>query len=228
MSRLLVALLWAALGLGVGLLIDLFSQWQARVEARSDPELDPRMRPWEHAIAPALAALLFGLFAWQIGAGLLLLIDSVYVAILVQVFAFDLKHRYILDVVMLPSWAIALALAFVTPWSPGVSWPGPDWRTAVLAALIAGAVFFVLFFIGTWIFGQEAFGFGDVKLAVFIGLCTGLTNLRMVHALLAGVYIGGAAALVLLLTRRARMRQAVPYAPFLVAGTLLTLLVQRP
>ena len=111
------------------------------------------------------------------GAGLLLLIDSVYVAILVQVFAFDLKHRYILDVVMLPSWVIALALAFVTPWSPGASWPGPDWRTAVLAALIAGAVFFVLFFVGTWIFGQEAFGFGDVKLAVFIGILAWVGNL---------------------------------------------------
>ena len=220
MSRLLVALLWATIGLAVGQGINLFSQWQARVEARSDPELDPRMRPWEHAIAPGLAAVLFGLFAWQIGAGLLLLIDSV--------FAFDLKHRYILDVVMLPSWVIALALAFVTPWSPGASWPGPDWRTAVLAALIAGAVFFVLFFVGTWIFGQEAFGFGDVKLAVFIGLCTGLTNLRMVHALLAGVYIRGAAAVILLLSRRAGLRQAVPYAPFLVAGTVLTLLVQRP
>ena len=228
MSQLLVALGWAVVGLGVGLGINLFSQWQASLEARTDPELDPRMRPWEHGIAPTLSAVLFGLFAWQLGAGLLLLIDSVYVAILVQVFAFDLKHRYILDVVMLPAWAIALALAFVTPWSPGASWPGPDWRTAVLAALIAGAVFFVLFFLGTWLLGQEAFGFGDVKLAVFIGLCTGLTNLRMVHALLAGVYIGGAAAVLLLVTRRARMRQAVPYAPFLVAGTVLTLLVQRP
>jgi prepilin signal peptidase PulO-like enzyme (type II secretory pathway) len=50
----------------------------------------------------------------------------------------------------------------------------------------------------------------------------------MVHALLAGVYLGGAAAVVLLVTRRARLRQAVPYAPFLVAGTLLTLFLQQP
>ncbi|HYM50171.1 MAG TPA: A24 family peptidase [Candidatus Limnocylindrales bacterium] len=228
MSRLLVAAGWAGAGLLVGLAVNVFSSWQAGIEARSDPELDPVMRPWEVAIAPALCAALFGIFAWRIGWGVLLLIDSVYVAILVQVFAFDLKHRYILDVVMLPGWLVALALAFVTPWTPGLSWPAPDWRTAVLAAVIAGLVFFVLFFVGTWIFGQEAFGFGDVKLAVFIGLCTGLTDLRMVHALLAGVYIGGAVAVILLLTRRARMRQAVPYGPFLVAGTVLTLLLQRP
>src|SRR5205807_446952 len=52
--------------------------------------------------------------------------------------------------------------------------------------------------------------------------------LRMVHALLAGVYIGGAVAVLLLLARRAKLKQAVPYAPFLVAGTLLTLLIQQP
>jgi hypothetical protein len=47
----------------------------------------------------------------------LLFIDSVFVVILVQVLAFDLKTRYILDFVMFPSWLIALALAFVTPWT---------------------------------------------------------------------------------------------------------------
>jgi leader peptidase (prepilin peptidase) / N-methyltransferase len=227
-TRLLLVPGWGLLGGLIGLGVNSFSQWQARIEARTDPELVLEQRPWERAIAPGLGGLLFAVFAWRIGPSLLLLIDSVYVAILVQVFAFDLKHRYILDAVMFPSWLIALALAFVTPWSAGISWPGPDWRTAVIAAGIAGGVFLILFVVGTMIFGQEAFGFGDVKLAVFIGLCTGLSNLRMVHALLAGVYIGGAVAIVLLLTRRARMRQAVPYAPFLVAGTLLTLLLQSP
>jgi len=86
----------------------------------------------------------------------------------------------------------------------------------------------VLFVGGTFLLGQEAFVFGDVKLSVFIGLATGLSNLRMVHALLAGVYIGGAVAVLLLLARRAKLKQAVPYAPFLVAGTLLTLLIQQP
>ena len=67
---------------------------------------------------PALAAVLFFLFALQLGIQPLLFINSVYVAVLVQVLAFDLKTRYILDFVMLPGWAIAFALAFVTPWTP--------------------------------------------------------------------------------------------------------------
>lgn len=229
---LLIAAGWALLGAAVGLGINAFSGWQAQVEDAElrrvgEEGLELGQQPWENVLAPALAALLFGIFAWSVGPHRLLLIDSVYVAILVQVLAFDLKHRYILDTVMFPSWVVAIALAFVTPWSPG-AWPAADWRTAIVAGLIAGAAFFLLYLLGTRLFGPAGLGFGDVKLAVFIGLCTGLSDLRMVHALLAGVYIGGAAAVVLLLSRRARLRQAVPYAPFLVAGTLLTLLIQKP
>src|SRR5207253_1884182 len=119
-------------------------------------------------------------------------------AILVQVLAFDLKTRYILDLVMFPSWVIALALAFVTPWTPYATWPWPDWRTAPVAALIAGGVFLLLYLGGQFVFGTEAFGFGDVKLAVFIGMATGLSSLRMVHALLYGVFLGGFVAIILL------------------------------
>jgi len=177
---------------------------------------------------PVLCAGLFFLFAWQLGPHRLLLIDSVYAAILVQVLAFDLKTRYILDLVMFPSWVIAFALAFFTPWTPVLSWPAADWRTAVLAALFAGGTFLLLYFGGQLVFGAEAFGFGDVKLAVFIGMATGLSNLRMIHAILYGVFLGGLVAVILLVTRIRSLKQAVPYGPFLVIGTLLILLTQAP
>jgi prepilin signal peptidase PulO-like enzyme (type II secretory pathway) len=223
MSGLPLALGWGVLGAGVGLAVNQLSRRLAKIE---EVDHNPTIR--EEWIAPILTAVLFAAFAFRVGLVPLLLIDSVYVAILVQVLAFDLKHRLILDLVMFPSWVIAFGLAFVTPWNKYLSWPAPDWRTALIAGLIAGGVFAVLYFLGTILLGAEAFGFGDVKLAVFIGMVTGLTDLRMVHALLAGIYIGGLVAIVLLVARRARLRQAVPYAPFLVAGTLLTLLVQQP
>ena len=213
---------WGLLGLVAGFVLNLVSRWLAGVE-----EIEHRPSRREELVAPALAAILFAVFAGKLGFQPVLLIDTVYIAILVQVFAFDLKHRLILDAVMFPSWVIALGLAFITPWSQA-SWPAADWRTALIAGIIAGGIFLVLFVGGTFLLGQEAFGFGDVKLSVFIGLATGLSNLRMVHALLAGVYIGGAVAVLLLLARRAKLKQAVPYAPFLVAGTLLTLLIQQP
>ena len=223
MTHLPLALAWAVGGVLVGSGLNYVSRWLARIE---DIEFQ-QSRP-EILLMPGLCAVLFFLFALQLGFQPLLLIDSVFVAILVQVLAFDLKTRYILDLVMFPSWAIAFALAFVTPWTPFATWPWPDWRTAPVAALIAGGVFLLLYLGGQFVFGTEAFGFGDVKLAVLIGMATGLSNLRMVHALLYGVFLGGLVAIILLITRIRGLREAVPYGPFLVIGTLIILFTQPP
>ena len=223
MNQLLFALGWAVVGGVVGVGLNYLTRWLARIE-----EIEFRQSLPEMLLMPALTAVLFFLFALQLGVERLLFIDSILVAILVQVFAFDLKTRYILDLVMFPSWVIALALAFVTPWTPYLTWPWPDWRTAPVAALIAGAVFFGLYFGGQLIFGAEAFGFGDVKLAVFIGMATGLSSLRVAHALLYGVFLGGFVAIILLITRIRGLREAVPYGPFLVLGTLFVLYSQAP
>jgi len=222
-NHLLFALAWAVVGGLVGVGLNYLSRWLARVE---EIEFNQSLR--ESVLMPALAAALFFLFALQLGVQPLLFIDSVYVAVLVQVLGFDLKTRYILDLVMFPSWLIAFALAFVTPWTAAWTWPWPDWRTAPVAALIAGGVFLLLFFGGQLIFGAEAFGFGDVKLAVFIGMATGLSNLRVAHALLDGVFLGGFVAIILLITRIRSFKDAVPYGPFLVIGTLFVLYNQAP
>ena len=223
MTHLPLALAWAVGGVLVGAGLNYVSRWLARIE-----EIEFQQSRPEILLMPGLCAVLFFLFALQLGFQPLLLIDSVFVAILVQVLAFDLKTRYILDLVMFPSWAIAFALAFVTPWTAFATWPWPDWRTAPVAALIAGGIFLLLYLGGQFVFGTEAFGFGDVKLAVLIGMATGLSNLRMVHALLYGVFLGGLVAIILLITRIRGLREAVPYGPFLVIGTLIILFTQPP
>ena len=223
MSHLLFALGWAVVGGAVGVGLNFLSRRLARFE-----EIEFEQSQLDMLVMPGLGALFFFVFALQLGAQRLLFIDSVLIAILVQVLGFDLKTRYILDFVMFPSWVIALALAFITPWTPAITWPWPDWRTAPVAALIAGGVFLLLYFGGQLVFGAEAFGFGDVKLAVFIGMATGLTNLRVAHALLYGVFLGGFVAIILLITRIRSMKEAVPYGPFLTLGTVLVLYVQAP
>ena len=223
MNHLPFALGWAVVGGVIGVGLNYLTRRLARIE-----EIEFEQSQLDALLMPALGAVLFFLFAFQLGVQRLLFINSVYVVILVQVLAFDLKTRYILDLVMFPSWVIAFALAFVTPWTAAFTWPWPDWRTAPVAAVIAGGVFLLLYFGGQLIFGAEAFGFGDVKLAVFIGMATGLSNLRVAHALLYGVFLGGFVAIILLITRIRGMREAVPYGPFLTLGTLLVLYSQAP
>ena len=223
MSSVLLAVGWAALGAVIGVGLNYLSRWLARVE-----EIEFEQRMADTLLMPLLSAALFFAFALKLGMRTELLIDSVYVSILVQVLAFDLKTRYILDLVMFPAWLVAFALAFVTPWDRFLTWPWPDWRTAPVAAAIAGLTFLLLYLGGQLIFGAEAFGFGDVKLAVFIGMATGLSNLRMAHALIDGVFLGGFVAVLLLVFRIRSLKQAVPYGPFLALGTVATLFIQPP
>jgi leader peptidase (prepilin peptidase)/N-methyltransferase len=223
MSAVPLAVGWGVLGAVIGIGLNYLSRWLARVE-----EIEFDQGTADTLLMPLLSAALFFAFALKLGMRTELLIDSVYVAILVQVLAFDLKTRYILDLVMFPAWLVAFALAFVTPWDRFLTWPWPDWRTAPVAAAIAGLTFLLLYLGGQLIFGAEAFGFGDVKLAVFIGMATGLSNLRMAHALIDGVFLGGLVAVLLLVTRIRSLKQAVPYGPFLALGTVATLFIQPP
>lgn len=223
MSSLLLATGWAVLGGVIGIGLNYLSRWLARVE-----EIPFEQGKAETLLMPLLNAALFFAFALKLGLRNELLIDSVYVSILVQVLAFDLKTRYILDLVMFPAWLVAFGLAFLTPWDRFLTWPWPDWRTAPVAAAIAGLTFLLLYLGGQLIFGAEAFGFGDVKLAVFIGMATGLSNLRVAHALIDGVFLGGFVAVFLLITRIRSLKQAVPYGPFLALGTVATLFIQPP
>jgi leader peptidase (prepilin peptidase)/N-methyltransferase len=223
MSAVPLAVGWGVLGAVIGIGLNYLSRWLARVE-----EIEFDQGTADTLLMPLLSAALFFAFALKLGMRTELLIDSVYVAILVQVLAFDLKTRYILDLVMFPAWLVAFALAFVTPWDRFLTWPWPDWRTAPVAAAIAGLTFLLLYLGGQLIFGAEAFGFGDVKLAVFIGMATGLSSLRMAHALIDGVFLGGLVAVLLLVTRIRSLKQAVPYGPFLALGTVATLFIQPP
>jgi leader peptidase (prepilin peptidase) / N-methyltransferase len=68
-------------------------------------------------------------------------------------------------------------------------------------------------------------GAGDIKLAGVIGLLTGYP--LVIPALLLGVGLGGAAALTLLITRRAGRKSSMAYAPYLAVGAIIVLMMGR-
>ena len=66
-----------------------------------------------------------------------------------------------------------------------------------------------------------AFGGGDVLLAGVCGLMVGWP--QILAALAVAVFSAGAAALMLLAAGRVSLRSALPYAPFLLLGTLVVM-----
>jgi leader peptidase (prepilin peptidase)/N-methyltransferase len=153
--------------------------------------------------------LLFAAFAFHLaGDPLHLAIAWLYVAFYVAVTVIDLETRRVLNVMLAPAAAAAVAISVLA--AP----PSPT------SALLGGGVGFGLFFL-LGVLGRGALGFGDVKLAGVIGLMTGWPG--VLTALTAGALLGGVVALLLLLTGRATRKSKIAYAPYLAAGAVIAL-----
>lgn len=99
----------------------------------------------------------------------------------------------------------------------------PDsFRRSLVAAALVGGAFLVLAFV---LFGRSI-GMGDAKLMVSLALVLGWFGWG---TLLTGVYLGfllgGVAAVLLLVTRRASRGTHLAFGPYLVAGALVAALL---
>jgi leader peptidase (prepilin peptidase)/N-methyltransferase len=164
--------------------------------------------PWRVLLVEILTAVLFAFLWWYYGPGITLAIAMIYTCILLVVTFIDLEHGLILNKVIYPSIGIALVLSFF--------WPG----TGVISGLIGGAVGLAVIVLIILAF-RGGMGWGDSKLAAFIGLAVGFPGVLL--ALLMAVVSGGFIAAVLLVTKKKGRKDAIPFGPFLAGGALVTL-----
>jgi len=136
----------------------------------------------------------------------------------------DIEHR----VIMHPVSALGLILGGITGWREH------GWQQALLggaiAGLIMGAAYLFGLYYARWMAHrrklegvEEGLGFGDVTLSLILGLILGMSVLR---ALMLGILAGGIFGLLYLLffARRPALQAAIPYAPFLLLGSVIVLL----
>jgi len=204
----LLPILWAVVGGAAGWVVRWGSVRLAILEA--DLELEPGHKWWQVYGPPILAAILFAIYASEPTPFALLVLRSGFVLVLVQVIFFDFEHRLILDRVMFPAIALALVVSLLRhPWWVGIA-----------TGLGAGVLFLLLAVVGSAIFKAEALGFGDVKLALFMGLLLG--PLPTIQAMFYGVFLAGVLS-IFLIVRYRTMKQTIAYGPYLAAGALIVL-----
>ncbi len=165
------------------------------------------IRGW--LVVVAMVALFAVVVAWYAGNPLRVAIGWSYTLFLLTVLVIDFEHRRVLNVMLGPALPIILLI------SAGTGMPG------VVSSLLGGLAGFGLFVLIALI-SRGAMGAGDVKLAGVIGLMTGFP--AVLQALLLGIMIGGAAALLLLLVKRTGLKSHMAYAPYMVIGALIVLL----
>lgn len=92
----------------------------------------------------------------------------------------------------------------------------------LISGLVAGFLMLVLSLAGKVVFKKDAVGFGDVKLTAMTGLCLGLSSLLL--DLFLSFFLSAGIGIVLIMLKKVRIDERLPFAPFLASGTFITLI----
>jgi len=128
---------------------------------------------------------------------------------LIVVFFTDLRHRIIPDQLIYPTIIIAFIFQAYSLRSTVYS--------CLLAAFGAGLFFLLLHLITR----GKGMGFGDVKLAFLMGLVLG--PLRVILALYLAFLTGAFTGVILILAKKKKFGEQIPFGPFLVGSTIVAL-----
>ena len=138
------------------------------------------------------------------------------VSLLTVIFVYDLKHFIIPDKVLYPAILISL-IWYVVGGTQGFI-ESQQMAYVLYSALGAAAFFFAIYLLSK----GRAMGFGDVKLALFMGMFLSWPNILVALAVAFGS--GATIGLILMLLKRKTMRSEVPFGPFLILGTFTAFL----
>ena len=145
------------------------------------------------------------IFGWTV----LMAVRVAFASAMVALFAIDLEHHLLPNVITLPGIAVGLILSLIVP--PGIV-------DSILGTILGGGV---LWAIGEAYYryaGQEGMGGGDVKMLAMVGAFLGwkLVLVTLVLSSIAGSLIG----VMVIAVKRGGMKYALPYGTFLALGAL--------
>ncbi len=129
-------------------------------------------------------------------------------AVLALLLATDLDQRLLPDD-RDPAAHPARAIASVSGFNPLVA-------TRLVAAVAVALLLPALLYLLSIPFGAGAFGMGDLKLLVGVGLLAGLV--RTIVGVFAGTFLAGVVIVALIVRAGSTLRTYIPFGPFLILG----------
>ena len=136
---------------------------------------------------------------------------------LIVLFAIDLRHRILPDVITLPGIVAGFAASWFLP---------PGWISSLIGIAGGGGILLAIAEVYYRVRGQEGLGMGDVKMLAMIGAFLGwpLMVLTLVFASFAGSIVGVA----LIASGRGNLQAALPFGTFLAVGALVAAVAGDP
>jgi leader peptidase (prepilin peptidase)/N-methyltransferase len=182
-----------------------------------EPDVIPRGLDWRTVLLTLGGGIVFGALGARWADSVQLLILLGFSAALLVLLATDLDQRLLPDLITLPMIPIA-AVVLIAGWSPLLA--GKEFA---LVSGIAAAIGAPIFLFVTDLLLRGALGFGDLKLAVSIGLLAGVSRV-FAGFLIASVGFA-VVLLVLIAGRRVGLRTAIPFGPVLVGAAFVAMLL---
>ncbi len=140
------------------------------------------------------------------------------VPMLITVILIDYKKQIIPNRLTLTIFELGLMFSFIQ----GIS----NLNVAIdsLLGMIVGiSIFLFITFVGSLISGKEAIGFGDVKLVGAIGLFFGWRSIIAISII--SFLIGSIFSIILLLIKKKKTDEYIPFGPFIVISSLIIIFV---
>lgn len=169
----------------------------------------PRRILWVEIANGVLFAYLYS----QYGMSTELVVIAFYCCLFIILMVIDLERGLILNRIVYPAMVAALLIS--------VFLSGLDIVPGIKYSAIGGGIGFGLALLVV-VFSRGGMGFGDVKMAALMGFTIGFP--LIFFTLILSAIIGGIVAVALLLTRKKKRKERVPFAPALSLATIITLL----
>ena len=162
-----------------------------------------------YPIVEILTMILFLVHWWMFGWSVLMVVRLAFACALTVLFAIDLEHHLLPNVITLPGIVVGLAFSAMLP--PGL--------VDALIGVVAGGG--ILWLIGEAYYrysGQEGMGGGDVKMLAMIGAFLGWQ--AVILTLVLSSVVGALVGVIVIAVQRGGMKYALPYGTFLSLAAL--------
>jgi leader peptidase (prepilin peptidase)/N-methyltransferase len=163
-----------------------------------------------YPIIEALTALMFLVGMWYYGPSLLLAQRLLFGCVLIVLFAIDLEHQLLPNVLTLPGIVVGFLFSLITE---------PGWQASLIGIGLGGGLLFAVAEAYYRIRKEEGLGMGDVKMLAMIGAFLGwkLTIVALMMASFTGSLVG----IGVLASGRGGMKFALPFGTFLALGAAI-------
>lgn len=183
---------------------------------------------WQYPIVEILTGIVFALIGWKffvltntsswLPTTYYFFVASSLIAILV----YDLLYMEIPSIVLWVGVFVAIAFGLYADWGS----QNLLLDTIIYPGILASFVAFVFFFALSAGSGERWMGMGDAYLVILLGLLVGWPEILL--ALFLAFFFGASYGIIMLVLKKKKMKSQIPFAPFLIVGTFITLFFYEP